>query len=203
MENEMSKSTSFKSEAAVPKIEKSSAPASRRTRNIKFIIGAGALVLALGALVIASRPDAVKAQAPVAAPQAPVTGGSTGRLAALRTKFDFGSISMAGGKVTHRFPIRNTGTEPIVVHKMYTSCMCTTAALVKNGKTSDAYGMPGHTPVPTIDVPITPQDQVSVEVVFDPAAHGPAGVGLIERVVTLENNAGEPLELQFAATVTP
>ena len=81
--------------------------------------------------------------------------------------------------------------------------MCTTAALVKNGKKSDAYGMPGHTPIPTINVPINPQEEALVEVVFDPAAHGPAGVGPIERVVTLENNAGQPLELEFAALVSP
>ncbi|KKT83316.1 MAG: hypothetical protein UW81_C0021G0020, partial [Candidatus Giovannonibacteria bacterium GW2011_GWC2_44_9] len=41
------------------------------------------------------------------------------------------------------------------------------------------------------------------EVVFDPAAHGPAGVGRIERAVYLENSASEALQLKFSATVTP
>ncbi|MCJ7838363.1 MAG: DUF1573 domain-containing protein, partial [Burkholderiales bacterium] len=93
--------------------------------------------------------------------------------------------------------------EPVLIRKLYTSCMCTTAALVKDGKAGEAFGMPGHTPIPTINVPIKPGEQAFVEVVFDPAAHGPAGVGPIERVVTLENNGGQPLELEFAALVSP
>ena len=50
---------------------------------------------------------------------------------------------------------------------------------------------------------MNPGDDAVVEVVFDPAAHGPAGIGPIERVVTIENSAGRPLELAFNATVTP
>ena len=199
----MSKSSSNKSDAATRKPPSVRAAPAGMAKKTKIILGAGALIVVIGGLIIASRPDTVTSKPVIVQTPTPGTASSAGGLAALRTKFDFGSISMAGGKVTHRFPIRNTGTEPILIHKMYTSCMCTTAALVKNGKTSDAYGMPGHTPVPTIDIPVSPQDQVSVEVVFDPAAHGPAGVGLIERVVTLENSAGQPLELEFAATVTP
>ena len=42
-----------------------------------------------------------------------------------------------------------------------------------------------------------------VEVVFDPTAHGPAGVGKIERVVTLENNSSSDLNIMFSAFVTP
>ena len=39
--------------------------------------------------------------------------------------------------------------------------------------------------------------------VLAPAAHGPAGIGPIDRVVTIENSAGQPLELAFSANVTP
>lgn len=199
----MSKSASTKSDPSMKKNQKSDSNQPRLGRKTKFIVGAGAAILVLGGVIIASRPQAVTSKPEAIELQAPGPASSTSRLAAMRTKFDFGSISMAGGKVTHRYPIRNTGTQPIVVRKIYTSCMCTTAALVKDGKTSDAYGMPGHTPIPTIDIPINSKDQASIEVIFDPAAHGPAGIGPIQRVVTIENNAGEPLELEFAANVTP
>jgi len=63
--------------------------------------------------------------------------------------------------------------------------------------------MPGHIAVPRINKSLNPGEEAIVEVVFDPTAHGPAGVGTIQRVVTIENNAGEPLELQFSAVVTP
>ena len=75
--------------------------------------------------------------------------------------------------------------------------------MVKNGKAGEAFGMPGHTPIPTINVPMNPKEEAFIEVIFDPAAHGPAGVGPIERVVTIENSAGPPLELAFAALVSP
>ena len=209
----MSKSATIKSGGSMKQTAKPAAAQSRFTRNAKWIAGAGALVLVIGGMIIAAKPepgaskatgvDAGKDQAAVTASRETGPAHSVGALAATQTKFSFGPISMARGKVTHRYPIRNTGAEPIFIRKMYTSCMCTTVALVKNGKTSEAYGMPGHTPIPMINVPINPREEALVEVVFDPAAHGPAGVGPIERVVTLENSAGAPLELEFAALVSP
>jgi len=200
----MSKSATMKSGAAMRKAAAHSTPKARFGRNTKIILGAGAVILVIGGLVIAAKPDPVtKTPTAVELVKASRAGNSAGRLSAAQTKFSFGPISMARGKVTHRYPITNSGTEPIVIRKLYTSCMCTTAALVKNGKAGEAFGMPGHSPIPTINVPINPREEAFVEVIFDPAAHGPAGVGPIERVVTLENNGGQPLELEFAALVSP
>jgi hypothetical protein len=131
------------------------------------------------------------------------SAGSTGTLAALATNFNFGSIPMSGGKVTHRYWIRNVGSDPVLLRKMYTSCMCTTAALVKGGRKFAPVGMPGHGYIPTMNEPMSPQEDAMIEVVFDPAAHGPAGIGPVDRVVTIENSAGRPLELAFTANVTP
>ncbi len=200
----MSKSATMKSGASMSNAAEQSAPKAPFNRKTKFILVASAVIVVIGALIIVARPEPVKnTPSAVEMVRADTANNSAGRLTATETKFSFGPISMARGKVTHRYPIRNVGTEPLLVRKLYTSCMCTTAALVKNGKKSDAYGMPGHTPIPTINVPINPQEEAFVEVVFDPAAHGPAGVGPIERVVTIENNAGQPLELEFAALVSP
>lgn len=199
----MSKSATMKSGAPARNVARQPAATSRLGRKTKWIAGAGVVIVALGGLIVAAQPGPA-AKAPTAVELVRASApNSAGRLVADKTKFSFGPISMARGKVTHRYPIKNAGTEPVLIRKMYTSCMCTTVALVKNGKTSDAYGMPGHTPIPTINVPLKPGEEALVEVVFDPAAHGPAGVGPIERVVTLENNAGRPLELEFAALVSP
>jgi len=81
--------------------------------------------------------------------------------------------------------------------------MCTTASLIKNNKAFGPYGMQGHGFIPKINEVMNPGEEATVDVVFDPAAHGPAGVGRIERIATIENNAGKPLELGFTATVTP
>ncbi len=128
---------------------------------------------------------------------------SSGTLVAEEINFDFGEISMAAGKVKHSFKIKNNGNESIVVNKVYTSCMCTTASLLINNKQFGPFGMIGHGMIPKINQSIGPNEEIIAEVVFDPAAHGPAGVGQIKRTIAIENNSEKQIELQFSATVTP
>ncbi|MBI2452763.1 MAG: DUF1573 domain-containing protein [Parcubacteria group bacterium] len=163
----------------------------------KAIIGIVITVLVLGGLVWIARPNSQSATATLST-------SNNGTLAVEETNnYDFGTISMAAGKVNHAFKIRNTGTEPVVIGKMYTSCMCTTASLLIDGKQFGPYGMLGHGFVPKIGQTINPGEEATVEAVFDPAAHGPAGVGRIQRAITIEHNAGQPVELLFDAIVTP
>ncbi len=123
-------------------------------------------------------------------------------LSAAETAYDFGRISMAKGPVTRAFAVRNTSTEPVRVRKLYTSCMCTTASLLNGDKRIGPYGMPGHGAIPTFSETLAPGQEATVEVTFDPAAHGPAGVGAINRVVTLEHEQGT-VQLRVTAFVTP
>ncbi|MBK5105241.1 MAG: DUF1573 domain-containing protein [Burkholderiales bacterium] len=162
-----------------------------------LIVGAVLLILVLGGLIVAAKPG------PAAKAPPRVELQSQSDLTAEQMSFDFGTVSMAAGKVTHLFPIRNANAAPIVIRKISTSCMCTTAQLVKGGKKLAIYGMPGHGYVPNLDEPLAAQEQAMVEVVFDPAAHGPAGIGRVERYVTIYTGAAQPLELSFNALVTP
>lgn len=161
------------------------------------IIGILAVVLILGGIIWMAQPNLQMS--------APSTSSlnSGGSLQAEESSFDFGTISMAAGKVAHSFKIKNVGAESAVIEKMYTSCMCTTAALELRGEKFGPYGMPGHGFIPKINERLAPGEEAAVEVVFDPAAHGPAGVGLISRVVAIEYGGGEPLEFKFSAMVTP
>ncbi|HEX9661755.1 MAG TPA: DUF1573 domain-containing protein [Candidatus Binatia bacterium] len=199
----MKDSTTIKSGVSLPKKAGPGAVSPRFSKNTKVVAGAGAVILLLAGLVIAAMPKPAANIPATVEPRSTGSAGSAGTLMALATKFNFGSVSMARGKVTHRYLIRNTGTEPLLIRKMYTSCMCTTAALVKGGQKSDPYGMPGHGFIPTINERMNPGEDAIIEVVFDPAAHGPAGIGPVDRVVTIENTAGRPLVLALAATVTP
>ena len=124
-------------------------------------------------------------------------------LLANEVSFDFGTISMAKGKVSYAFKIKNPTTEPITLTKIYTSCMCTTASLLNGSKKLGPFGMPGHGAVPRINSILQPGEEADLEVVFDPAAHGPAGVGKIERAVYVESKSSVPLEFGFTAMVTP
>jgi len=161
------------------------------------VVGTVLAILILAALIVAGKPEPAANVTPRAEAQ------SQSDLSAPEMSFDFGTVSMAAGNVTHRFAIRNANAEPVLIRKISTSCMCTTAQLVKGGRKLAIYGMPGHGYVPNLDETIAPNENAVVEVVFDPAAHGPAGIGRVERFVTVYTGAAQPLELSFNALVTP
>lgn len=165
--------------------------------NKTTVIGIAIAIVVLGGIVWIARPNSQTNST------ASLSSNTNGMLAAEEMSFDFGTISMAAGKVKHAFKIKNADNEPVVIGKMYTSCMCTTAVLLIDGKRFGPYGMPGHGFLPKINEAIDAGKEATVEVVFDPAAHGPAGVGRIQRTITIENNAGQPLEFGFTALVTP
>ncbi len=131
---------------------------------------------------------------------------SASALSALETNFDFGTISMKNGKVSHKYEVKNSGAEPLIIEKVYTSCMCTVANITDvKGKTHGEFGMPGHGGgISTTEIEVGAGETISVETIFDPAAHGPSGVGLVKRTVYLETNSTQnsKVELNFSATVT-
>jgi hypothetical protein len=162
----------------------------------KIIIGVVVAIIVLAGLVFIARPDSQD--------NSPIPTESNGTLTIEESdNYDFGAISMAKGIVAHQFKVKNIGDGAVVVNKIYTSCMCTIAKLIVGDKQFGPFGMPGHGAIPKIEGVINSNEEAIVEVVFDPAAHGPAGVGRIQRSVILENNAGQPIELSFAAMVTP
>ncbi len=142
-----------------------------------------------------------------------VSGNSGGRnpaaysasvLTTLENNFDFNTISMEDGNVSHRFEVKNEEEEPVVIEKVYTSCMCTTAYITNSsGKKYGGFGMPGHVLSSKTSIEIGPGESATIEAVFDPNAHGPSGVGLIQRSIYLETNSAKSpkLEFSFQATV--
>ena len=180
--------------------------APKRSFNRNLILGAVVIAVALAIAIIAAKPGTGPAMSTSAAPAAAPPASAIrapGGLQAREAAFDFGSISMAGGNVTHRYWFRNESPAPVLIRRIYTSCMCTTATFVRGMKIINRYGMPGHGPLPAVNESLIPGEAAFVDVAFDPAAHGPAGLGPTQRVVTIESDAGRPLELQFTANVRP
>lgn len=151
------------------------------------------IILVIGGLIWLSRREKVP----------DVAATSQGVLSVSETNYNFGSVSMAAGKVNRVFKITNNSTEAVAIKRMSTSCMCTVASLLKSGEQFGPFGMPGHGFIPEINQTIEPGEEAEVKVTFDPAAHGPAGVGQIARQVTLETNNGQPILFNFSALVTP
>ncbi|MFH0712673.1 MAG: DUF1573 domain-containing protein [Candidatus Jorgensenbacteria bacterium] len=167
------------------------------TKNKSLIIAAVVILGSLG-LILLTKP-------------APEVGGNfradiSSAIVSEERSFDFGTISMASGDVSHDFKIRNGSGEVVKIERMYTSCMCTAAYFLKDGGGRiGPFGMPGHGGfVPPLKSVIEPGEETVISVVFDPAAHGPAGVGPVEREIYLEDESGNLIVvLGIKATVTP
>jgi len=110
------------------------------------------------------------------------------------TSFDWGEIGINDGKVEKIFDIKNDGSEILKLSEVSTSCMCTTAQLISGENKSPEFGM--HTKSSyMMEVPAGKSAQLKV--VFDPAFHGPSGVGPITRQITVATNDPENPTLNF------
>lgn len=139
--------------------------------------------------------------------KSPTAGADTGKKSALITSekiYDFGTISMKNGDVTKEFTVTNSSAEDMFFPLLETSCMCTKAFMVGlDGTTKGPFGMPGMGYVPSLNETIKAGESRVIRVVYDPNAHGPAGVGQINRFVTLTDKSGGKLQLEIKALVTP
>ena len=164
------------------------------------------LVLALGLLVWFSRLSESNTVSSASVSHAggslPDLGGE--RLSAKETIFDFGVISMANGKVGHVFEVSNLTDDDTVLSVVETSCMCTIAFIETASGKSGPFGMPGHGgSFARANQTIGAGQFVNIRVVYDPNAHGPAGIGQIERFIDLTEANGITLRLAIRAMVTP
>jgi|SRR3989338_7059985 len=167
-------------------------------RQNSIILSIAALVLILGGILLYAEPDNNTQPG-----QDNEQHQTEDVLKPDRDLHDFGTISMKDGKVKTAFKVRNENAEAVQMNKLYTSCMCTEAVLKLQDKRLGPYGMPGHGAFPTFKESLAPGQEAEIEIVFDPNAHGPSGVGPIERVVVLEDTSHELLNIQIKANVIP
>ena len=134
---------------------------------------------------------------------ATLTGVTQSNLTENVPGYNFGSVSILRGNVERAFALKNNTDTDIQITSAETSCMCTRAILqLPDGKEIGPFGMAGHGFSPSLDALVRPGEIITVRAIFDPAAHGPSGVGRIERAGNLMTNKG-PVMMQFEATVTP
>ena len=118
--------------------------------------------------------------------------------------FNFGTISMKDGNVTKEFIVTNPTDKDILVTTLETSCMCTKAFMMKSDGTSKGpFGMRSMGYAWPVNETIAPGENRIIRVVYDPNAHGPAGVGPIDRFAILTEESGSQLRLEIKALVTP
>lgn len=112
-------------------------------------------------------------------------------------RYDWGAIPIDGGVVDHSFFIENTSANALKLYAVKTSCMCTTAWLKTKEQTSKRFGM--HEKGGEV-FEVQPGETAELVVEFDPAFHGPSGLGPISRTVTLRTNDASNPTLSFQVT---
>lgn len=115
------------------------------------------------------------------------------------TSADWGQIPMDKGTVSKIFNLKNTGTDTLKLFNVKTSCHCTKAHVTIGGDDSPDFGMDSYS---SWTGEVAPGKEAKVTVVFDPAYHGPAGVGPITRFVSVETNDKVNPKLTFTVTGT-
>lgn len=102
------------------------------------------------------------------------------KISLAQTYFDLGNVSEKAGVVFKLFDISNGGNRDLIINKIDTSCGCTSAAIVFQGKEGPRFAMAGH----GIESPkdwqlVIPSGQTAqLKIYYDPSAHkgfrGPA-----------------------------
>lgn len=163
-------------------------------KDTKFIIGAFVftLVLILGlAFVISSKGSKEKVLS-----EATVQG-----VEAAPSDYDLGEVPIAGGIVTKEYEVKNETGGDIELLKITTSCMCTTASVKLGESATRFFGMEmAGDKNPFVNFKVKNGETAKVTVQFDPAAHGPEGVGPFDRIVWLYFEGGVK-ELTFSGVV--
>lgn len=104
-------------------------------------------------------------------------------------EYDAGTVSMAADTVKKTFEIKNVGQGDLKITAISTSCMCTTARLKVGDKISSEFGMTGMGDSPAFwSQKIAPGEKGYLEVTFDQAMHGEAGLGDIIRAIYISSD---------------
>lgn len=115
------------------------------------------------------------------------------------TQYDWGKIPINGGNVTKTFTIKNTGIETLQLFNVKTSCHCTVANVTIDGKRSENFGMSG---ISNWTGEVNAGKEATLTVIFDPAFHGPQGIGPVTRYVSVETNDQRNRKITYTLTAT-
>lgn len=154
--------------------------------NKKFIIGVivTSLVVMFGGATLAFKMGS--------GAQVEVDQGA--RVEVVNNTYDWGEIGIDDGVVEKEFVVRNLGSKVLKLYNANTSCACTTVQIITTDKSSPLFGMHDKSAYVT---DVQPGEEARVKVVFDPAFHGPTGVGPISRQVFIQTNDPDNPEIEF------
>ncbi len=151
---------------------------------IIIFVAITALILGGGIFVLSS-----------SSPPAKITASQNAKAEVSERTFDWGNIPYSGEKATKTFTIKNSGSDALKLSGIKTSCTCTKAQILIEGKTSPYFSM--HSTSGWVGE-IPPGKEAELLVIFDQAFHGPSGVGPIERLISLNTNDVQNPTIEFS-----
>ena len=170
-------------------------PASGRSRATWIGLGTVAVVATVvTAWLLAGAPLGAGPSVPLAVVQDEVRSGA---IVVSPPRFDAGDVFMDVSEVAMSFDVTNTGERVAVITYIETSCDCTKATILFEGREGPRFAMRHDTPPGTYDwrAVLAPGETVELRVYYDPQAHGvftpedaPAIHGPITRVVRLHSD---------------
>jgi len=148
-----------------------------KVRGIGLVMLAAAAALVLTGLFLAARSQYL-----------PGASGRTPLLRVSPSTYELGAVSQAKGIVTVELSAANGGEADLTINEMETSCGCTRAALIVDGKEGPWFGMRGHGEWPVgWSARLRPGERAVLRVQYDPDAHG-IFRGPIDRIVVIHSN---------------
>ena len=99
--------------------------------------------------------------------------------------YDFGTVSQATGVVTARLTLENRGGSDLVINGMRTSCGCTKASLIIDGKEGPLFAM--HNNPVGWKARLAPGEQARLKIYYDPNVHGQIR-GPVTRMIEIYSN---------------
>ena len=124
-----------------------------------------------------------------------ITSSQNAKVSIDTKSYNWGQIPYSGGNATKTFAIKNSGTEILKLSNIKTSCTCTKAVLEIDGKNSPYFSM--HSIASWVGE-VAAGKTAKLTVIFDPAFHGPTGVGPIERLISIETNDIQNPRIEFS-----
>lgn len=110
--------------------------------------------------------------------------------------FNAGQLKNKTDLVTHSFNLSNQGQSNLVISKLTTSCHCTTAQLIYDGRSSQKWGMASGS---DWQVSIKPGDTAVINIEYDPKKM--ISDGLIQRAIYIITNDPKQPELTYQMDV--
>ena len=123
------------------------------------------------------------------------------RIEIKETSRDLGTVNQKQGVVTTDFEFGNSGKSDLLINKLSSSCGCTSANIIYEGKVGPKFSMEGHGQQNPTDweISISPGDKAILRIYYDPRVH-PDLVGAVTRTVSILSN--DPVEFEKQVTIT-